>query len=160
MPRPGRPPQPTKLRLLRGNPGKRKINRREPQPVAEVPSCPDWLSAEAKEVWKDTVALLSQLNILARVDRDALTAYAQVYVRWRATEQWLDQHGLVYPLRDEKGKIRCMQQFPQVSIARNYLQAVRAFQTELGMSPSARSRVHEIPGFLRDPDDEKWFGPH
>ncbi len=156
----GPPPQPTKLRLLRGNPGKRSINRREPSPPVAAPSCPIWLSPEAKHIWKETVPLLKEMRILTRIDRDALAAYCQSYARWKAAEQFLDQHGEIYPVKDKSGSVRFMKQFPQVSIAQSYLQIVRSYQQEFGMTPSARTRVHEIPSFLRDPDDERFFGPH
>jgi hypothetical protein len=35
MGRRGPPPQPTKLRLLSGNPGKRPLPRAEPQPIGQ-----------------------------------------------------------------------------------------------------------------------------
>ena len=154
----GPPPQPTRLRLLHGNPSKRRIDGREPQPKMEAPVCPQWLSAKAKRVWRDVVPLLKGMRILAGVDRDALTAYCQTYARWRSAEEFLDQHGEIYPVRDEKGNVRRMKPYPQVSIASTLLQVVRSYQQEFGMTPSARTRVHEIPSFLQDPDDEKWFG--
>ncbi len=51
---------------------------------------------------------------------------------------------MVYPLRDEKGKMRCMQQFPQVSIARNLVLIMRSFLQEFGMTPASRTRI-ELP---------------
>ncbi len=158
MGRRGPPPQPTKLRLLRGNPGKRPINTREPTLPVAAPSCPEWLSPEAKRIWKEMIPVLEQMRILTLIDRDALTAYCQNYVRWKEAAEFLDQHGDVYPTRDEFGKIKSMQQFPQVAIARNYLQILRAYQQEFGMTPSARTRIQEIPGFVRDPDEERYFG--
>ena len=160
MARRGPPPQPTTLRLLRGNPGKRHINTREPKPPLATPSCPRWLSPEAKKIWRETIPVLRDMRILTRGDRDALSVYCQTFARWRAAEEFLQKHGEVYPLRDERGNVRCMQQLPQVAIARSLLQVVQSYQQEFGMTPSARTRVHEIPGFLRDPDDERFFGPH
>jgi P27 family predicted phage terminase small subunit len=106
------------------------------------------------------VPVLKAMRILARVDRDALAVYCHIYARWRAAEDFLRQHGEVYPLRDEKGNVRCMQQFPQVAIARSLLQVVQSYQQEFGMTPSARTRVHEIPDFTRDALDVRFFGPH
>jgi P27 family predicted phage terminase small subunit len=101
------------------------------------------------------------MRLLTRADRDALTVYCQTYARWMAAEIFLQQHGEVYPLRDEKGNVRCMQQFPQVNIARSLLQVVQSYQQEFGMTPSARTRVHEIPGLLQDDDDELFLKrPH
>lgn len=158
MGRRGPPPQPTRLRMLKGNPGKRRLNEREPKPPSQIPTCPRWLSAEAKRIWRDVVSLLKTIRILTRVDRDALTAYSQTYSRWKAAEQFLDKHGEVYPIRDEHGNVKCMQQFPQVAIARNLLQVLRCYQQEFGMTPSARTRVNTIPEPL-SPEEVRFFGP-
>ena len=58
MGRRGPPPKPTHIRLLEGNPSKRPINRREPQPEKGAPPCPRWLTAEARVAWKRITALL------------------------------------------------------------------------------------------------------
>ncbi len=141
MGRRGPPPKPTALRLLQGNPAKRPINDAEPKPTKALPRCPDWLPANAKSEWKRVARLLRQLGLLTCADADALTVYCQLYSRWRAAEEFLAKHGEVYPLRDDKGQVRYMQAFPQVSIARQLAQLVRCYQQEFGLTPSARSRV-------------------
>ncbi len=141
MGRRGPPPKPTRLKLLEGNPGKRRLNRREPKPRLEAPRCPVWLSEEAKTVWRRTVLELKRAGVLTVVDGDALAAYCQTYARWKAAEEFLANHGDVYPLRDENGRIKYMQQFPQVSIARNLLHLLRGYQQEFGLTPSSRSRI-------------------
>ena len=45
----GRKPKPTAVKELEGNPGKRKLNRKEPKPDKGMPTCPEWLLPEAKE---------------------------------------------------------------------------------------------------------------
>jgi len=145
MARPGPPPKPTRLKVLAGNPGRRRLNKREPKPSAKAPVCPTWLSPEAQKVWRSTVPLLKDMGVLARVDRDALTAYCQVFARWKAAEEFLDRHGPVYPLKDERGNIKCMMPFPQVAIARSLLQMLRGYQQEFGLTPSARSRLEVEP---------------
>jgi len=98
------------------------------------------------------------MGILARADRDALTAYCQTYSRWKAAEQFLEKNGEVYPIRDENGNVRCMQQFPQVAISRNLLQVLQRYQQEFGMTPSARTRLHVSADVEIDPDEEEFFG--
>lgn len=44
----GRKPKPTEVKTLEGNPGKRKINTKEPMPGKGIPACPEWLLPEAK----------------------------------------------------------------------------------------------------------------
>ena len=159
MGRRGPPPEPTRLKLLKGNPGKRPVNTQEPTPRPEAPRCPAWLSAEAKAAWRRVVPELRQMGVLAFVDGDALSAYCQTYARWKAAEEYLAKHGEVYPLRDEQGRVRCMQQFPQVAIARHLLQMLRSYQQEFGMTPAARSRV-VAPAEPADSrgDAHRWLG--
>ena len=47
----GRKPKPTAVKKLEGNPGKRKLNTKEPNPGKGMPDCPAWLLPEAKTEW-------------------------------------------------------------------------------------------------------------
>ena len=58
----GRKPKPTALKKLEGNPGKRKLNAKEPVPAKGMPDCPKWLLPEAKEEWKRLCQKLSDKN--------------------------------------------------------------------------------------------------
>ena len=51
----GRKPKPTALKKLEGNPGKRKLNTKEPVPDKGMPDCPKWLLPEAKQNPADEV---------------------------------------------------------------------------------------------------------
>ena len=44
-------PKPTHLKVVSGNPGKRKINKAEPKPKREIPSCPAHLDDVSKVAW-------------------------------------------------------------------------------------------------------------
>ena len=55
----GRKPKPTALKKLESNPGKRKLNTKEPVPAKGMPECPKWLLPEAKEEWKRLCKKLS-----------------------------------------------------------------------------------------------------
>ena len=48
----GRKPKPTAMKELEGNPGKRKLNKKEPVPGKGMPDCPKWLLPDAQEEWK------------------------------------------------------------------------------------------------------------
>ena len=52
IPMAGRKPKPTAVKKLEGNPGKRKLNTKEPIPAKGMPACPDWLMPEAKKEWE------------------------------------------------------------------------------------------------------------
>jgi phage terminase small subunit len=77
----GRKPVPTKLKLLRGNPGKRAVNRREPAPKAaiEVPTPPDFLNERAAQEWLYIARELVVLGLLTSIDHAGLAAYCDLY---------------------------------------------------------------------------------
>jgi P27 family predicted phage terminase small subunit len=133
---PGRPPKPTRLRLIQGNPGKRALPKNEPRPVAKAPSCPPWLSKEAKTEWKRIAPKLLRLGLLTEIDRAALAGYCQCWARWREAERAITRHGMTFVT--ESGYV-C--QRPEVGISKHARQGMRAFLAEFGMSPASRTRV-------------------
>ena len=56
----GRKPKPTAVKKMEGNPGKRKLNTKEPVPAKGMPVCPDWLMPEAKKEWERLAKLMLQ----------------------------------------------------------------------------------------------------
>lgn len=67
----GRKPKPTAVKKLEGNPGKRKLNSKEPVPAKGMPTCPDWLMPEAKKEWERPAELMNQMGVLTEVDTAA-----------------------------------------------------------------------------------------
>ena len=61
----GRKPKPTALKKLEGNPGKRKLNTKEPMPGKGMPDCPKWLLPEAKKEWERLCVKLSEIGEVA-----------------------------------------------------------------------------------------------
>lgn len=79
---PGRKPKPTKLKVLQGNPGKRKLPKNEPKPDPVIPDCPSHLDAIAKKEWKRFAKVLDKLGLLTEIDGSAFAAYCDQYSRW------------------------------------------------------------------------------
>jgi P27 family predicted phage terminase small subunit len=148
----GRTPKPTALKLLQGNPGKRAINKAEPQPTKLSTNLrpPAWLDPVAADRWRKLVPELRALGLLTVVDIDSLEAYCKAYSRWREAEEFLDDSGMT--TRTESGY---SQQRPQVAIARGYAEQMRKFASEFGLTPASRSRL--APS-LTDPGEENKLG--
>ena len=144
MGRRGPAPKPTRLKILAGNPGKRPLNDREPQPEKGQPSCPSWLEADAKACWSELVPQLEKMGVLTIIDGQALTAYCETWGRWKRAVQFIQKHGEVIPIKDDAGRVKYLQQIPQVAIARNLLQILNRYQQEFGMTPSSRTRIVAI----------------
>lgn len=144
------------LKLLAGNPGKRPLNKREPQPKPSLPPCPAELSPDAKREWRRVSKSLHSLGLLTAIDRAALAAYCQAWARWLDAERQLTKFGAIikspngYPL-----------QSPYLGIARDAVQQMRAFLTEFGMTPASRARLQTATPQGPDADaaaEQRFFG--
>ena len=142
MGRRGPPPTPTESLKLRGSTLVTKRRRRnEAKGPSGIPSCPDWLDGDGEAMWKTLVPQLEGMGVLTEIDRNALSRYCRLWSRWRNAESFIDQHGEMYPLKDDSGKVKYMQQWPQVAIANKLAQQLTRLEQEFGMTPSARSRI-------------------
>lgn len=135
MPR-GRTPQPTTLKLLRGNPGKRRLPAHEPQPAPELPAPPDHLSAGARAEWARVAPELHRLGVLTMADRSTMAAYCQVYAQWVEAEAAIAREGLT--MMSTKGTLMA---HPAVRISHQALTLLRQYMTELGLTPASRARL-------------------
>ena len=132
----GRKPTPTAIKELEGNPGKRPLNDAEPKPQKKAPACPKWLEPEAKKEWRRLAKKMEALGVLTEVDMAAFAGYCQAYARWKQAEERITDRGLV--IRTPSGY---PQQFPQVAISQNYAKLMNRCAEQLGLTPSARSRI-------------------
>ena len=142
MGRRGPPPTPTAVLKLRGS--TRVTQRRqihEAQGPVGAPEPPDWLDEDARAMWDHLLPMLTGMGVLTRIDGNALARYCRLWSRWRKAEAHLDKHGELYPLKDDQGRVRYVQQWPQVAIAAKLAQQLTRLEQEFGMTPSARTRV-------------------
>jgi P27 family predicted phage terminase small subunit len=99
------------------------------------------------------------MGVLTRAEQWVLTLYCRLWSRWKAAEETLMQEGSTYTLKDSKGEVRYIGQRPEVAIARNLAQQLARLGAELGLSPSARTRIEAKPPEDKAVDDKrKFFG--
>ena len=135
----GPAPKPTALKVLQGNPGKRKLNDSEPtfEKTDEILKPPSYLSTYAKKEWKRIAPMLIKNNLLTDADITALAAYCQSYDDWINAEKAKRTYGTVFIT--DKGNVI---QRPEVGIANKAKQEMRAWGKEFGLTPSSRSQLH------------------
>ena len=138
----GPPKKPTAIKRAEGNPGKRPLNDREPEPDPTAPKCPKSLSKRAKAAWKKVVPQLSQMGVLTRIDGEALARYCTMLARYWDAEDFIKEHGTVLPIRDENGNLKYLQQIPQVGMANKLAVMLLRIEQEFGMTPSSRSSIY------------------
>jgi P27 family predicted phage terminase small subunit len=142
MGRRGPAPTPTKLLDARGS--WRGSANAEPMPAGK-PIPPPWLQGDAKVVWDEMLdQFCSTLGVITTRDRNALARYCDVFVRWRKAADFLEKNGDVFPINDAKGKLKCLQQFPQVAIYRNLALMLLRLEQEFGLTPASRTRIQVI----------------
>ncbi|MGR6999925.1 phage terminase small subunit P27 family [Yinghuangia aomiensis] len=90
---PGRPPKPTHLKALAGNPGKRELNTNEPTPPAGIPDPPEWLSPMALAEWERLMPILVDMGVMTLADGNALAFYAESYATYVAAVRELAESG-------------------------------------------------------------------
>ena len=136
MPR-GRPPKPTKFKIVTGNPGKRPIDRAERKtPALCRPHCPDWLDDAAKERWHQLLPELFKLGLITAIDADALAAYCQAWAEFKLATDILRQEGRTFTT--ETGYIVA---HPGVAMQRTALATLKALGNLFGLDPSSRSKL-------------------
>lgn len=161
MGRRGPRPLPTEELKARNSPlATKKRRAREAKGPEGAPTCPSWLDADAKRAWKQLVPMLDSMRVLTKIDGNALARYCRTWSRWRKAEAFIDEHGEMYPLKDESGRVKYMQQWPQVAISHKLALQLTRLEQEFGMTPSARSRIQVENPPPVDPALDEFLSPH
>jgi P27 family predicted phage terminase small subunit len=126
----GRNAKPTALKKLLGNPGKRKIDENEPQPMPGEPEMPE-LSREAQREWKRIVPILMALGILTIADGPALALYCSAWAIHQRAERELSRQRF---LSSEKTK-------KLLAISEKFAKLAKSMLVEFGLTPASRPRL-------------------
>lgn len=134
----GRKPKPVALKLIDGNPGKRRIDPTPKAPPSR-PVAPASLSEEARREWAYIVPRLDEIGMLSKLDRAALEVYCESVATHRAAIVLLRRGVLV---EGDKGRVV---KNPAAQIVRDSATTIRMLAAEFGLTPSSRARM-EFPG--------------
>lgn len=151
------PDTPTKIKALRGNPGKRAMNKNEPQAPKGKPSPPAHLDIDALREWKRIIPILSIMKLLSSADQTLIAMYCTAQGRWANAERQIIQYGPVQAIETKTGK-KILIQNPYLAIANKAMEQAHKFGNELGLSPAVRSKLHVEMGKENDPAKEFLFG--
>ncbi len=142
----GRKPKPTAQKLAAGNPGKRQINRDEPQFTQLTnAACPDWLDEIAQVAWDTVCPELCERGVLTAVDLPNLEVWCKAYSRWRLAEEDISQNGIVVdsPMGGPKKNPAC-------TVANESIRQLNSVGGLLGLDPSSRTRIVVPNGSKRE----------
>jgi P27 family predicted phage terminase small subunit len=151
----GRRPQPTALKVLRGNPGKRRLDAaREPTPAAvdaDFDTPPPELAGDkrAQAEWRRLVPLLRDCGLISQAERAALISLCLEWSTYLAARWQLRRRGVTTVVDGVARKS------PHLAIAAGALDHCHRMWTELGLTPSGRAKVARLPAALEVPAS-KW----
>jgi len=149
---PGPPRTPTALRLVKGNPSKRAINKDEPKPPSGVPPIPKHFSKQEKYWFKRIAQDLDKTGVLTTLDGMALELLIGAYVEWRKHRDVIDQEGETYKVETMTGDVM-IKAHPRVAMLADAWKRLRGMMAEFGMTPSSRSKINAGGEVEDDPLD-------
>lgn len=154
----GPPKTPTHLRLVRGNPSKRAINKSEPKPPSGVPPTPKYFDKQGKYWFKRMAEELNALGVMSQLDARALELLVEAYIEYRHHCDTLEREGYTYAVYSEENpderkerEIRMIKPHPAAMMKADVWKRIRAMLAEFGMTPSSRSKVNVTGPDADDP---------
>ena len=133
-------------------------NPKEPKPEPKKPTRPQWLIGDAKKLWDVLAPQLEAMNVLAKIDREALARYCQLWMRWLEAERFLAKEGSTYEMLTKDGQSCGPRPYPQVKIASDLASHLGRLEQKFGLSPADRASVQVIDdGGFEDLEDDKFI---
>ena len=131
--------RPTKLNLIRGNPGRRPINYDEPEPAPIRPAMPELVaeSEAAKKHWEYFCPILERMKVLTEADGIALGNLCMDYALLEDCQRKLRKTG---PLIENK-VMGYITQNPLLKIIESAAVRVARGLASFGMHPVARTAI-------------------
>jgi P27 family predicted phage terminase small subunit len=150
---PGRKRTPTALRLLRGNPSGRPINRDEPQPDALETACPVELTDDAARAeWIRAIVPAIRIGQITSSDKPLAVAHCELWATWQSQLAEAVKHPHVIAA----GKHKYPMPNPARVMANKTLHLLGQVDEKLGFTPTSRSKVQvKGPGSVQTTLDKR-----
>jgi P27 family predicted phage terminase small subunit len=148
----GRKPTPTVLRVLRGNPGRRPLNREEPRPDALEDDCPTELEGAARAEWMRAIVPAIRIGQVTAADRTLAIAHCELWATWRSqlAEAAKGPHVIA------AGRHQYRIPNPIRVMANRTLLLLSQVDEKLGFSPTSRAKVQtKGPGSVQSAVDKR-----
>lgn len=134
----GRKPTSTKVKERRGNPGKRKLNKDEPEfsPFNENTPPPSQLNTDGKKMWAFILKELLSQGVLLQTDLEVVTNYCIAYQNRNRACKDVEKYGTFV----ENGN-GGLSKNPAFTVLNEALKQMTTFGALLGLDPSSRQRL-------------------
>lgn len=150
----GPPSKPSEVKRLEGTYRPDRAAKAEMKPPPAIPAPPDWLKDAARQEWERVVPVLAELGVLTAVDGAVLEAFCANYGMAVEYQQKADAEPMVETMYGPKVN-------PAAGAALKHWALAKQLGAELGLSPSARTRVSapEKPKAADPTEDFLFTGP-
>lgn len=150
----GRPPKPTRLKIIEGNPGKRPLNVNEPEPEHGIPPMPDWLKAfpVAVKEWERESEILDGMGIMTYADAPNLAHRVYLESLLQEIADRIRKEGMTYDIvrMDAMGnEIIQHNSHPLLAKFKELTAEYRQIGSLLGLDAGSRSKMSVDPDWKR-----------
>ena len=145
MPGKGFPPQPTALKILRGNPGKRPLPKREAKPQVCRPPLPEWLASVdpvTKEIFDSMAQRLAACKVMTENDLESLAHLADNEALYRRLRITLET-GFTYETTTMQGDVM-QRPRPEWAMMMEAKRQIAQQLQQFGMTPASRTKVETV----------------
>lgn len=138
----GKTPTPTTLKILRGNPGRRRLNSEEPSSplLKRMPPAPGFLDDEGKRVWSAEGRRFIKAGLLTALDLTMFGTWCIWYSKRDIASRAVNQSGLVV----KAGGVGNPYISPYMSVISMCSKAMHQIEIEFGLSPASRTKVRSL----------------
>ena len=137
----GRKAHPTALRIIKGNPTRRPLNKQEPKPQKWTTQPPERLSEKALSVWEHVEGVMQGIGVLAQTDAAGVELLCEAYADYLDAREELKEFGSNYYTTTTRDGGLMYRTHPAMGVIQDADRRIRAWLVEYGMTPSSRSKI-------------------
>ena len=152
----GRRPQPTALKVLRGNPSKTRLGE-EPKPPKGDVLKPDGLSEGASKVWDELAPVCLHMGTLTLADVRPFVTLCELQATLTEASSQKNAKGFgMFTLSEDYNGAAVVKVHAAIKLERETATALRPFYALFGLEPVSRARL-ATPKKPDEPES-KWAG--
>jgi P27 family predicted phage terminase small subunit len=134
----GRKPLPVAVKKIKGTLQKCRVNPHEPRPVGRLGDPPTYMSDTAQEAWRYAVANAPP-GLLSSLDASVLERWANCAGLYREALAKINRAGVAGMIVKTPSGI--LRRSPLMDVIRDLALEMKGYESEMGFTPAARSRV-------------------
>lgn len=132
----GRTPSPTRLKIIRGNPGQRPLNDAEPRPPAADLTPPVGLDDSGLAIWEEMAPILHRMGVFTLADRHLLTRYCLLQEQFAHVVKHVREHGMTQLTQTGYSQLTA-----EGGLFKSLPAELLRIEQQFGMTPASRSAM-------------------